>query len=86
MNMIQKLCDERAKFRAKTGQEPVTATLTYDEGFKLLEEIRDTTKAKKPRDAMTRVLLSRSEEDLIDIFKGSTIFGMTINIERILQS
>ena len=81
MSMMQKLSDERNKFIENHNKEPDKSTLNFDEGFKLLEELRDMTNEHRPRDAMTRILLSRDEECLIDIFKGSQVFGMLIEIK-----
>jgi len=85
MSMTQKLIDGRAEFIKNNNKGPDKVSLNFDEGFKLLEEIRDMTKDKEPYDVMTRVLLSRDEEGLIDVFKRSTIFGMNIKIERIVS-
>lgn len=81
MSMMQKLHDERVKFYNLHGKYPDKATLNFDEGFKLLEEIRSQTKNSKAYKEMTKVLLSRNEEQLIELYKGSTIFGMTIEIK-----
>jgi len=75
----------RAQFYKDNGTLPDKVTVTFDEGFKLLEELRDMTKERKPYEAMTRVLISRDEKDLIEIFKGSKIFGMTVEIETLIH-
>ena len=85
MSMLQQLHDELNKFTANTNTRPRTAILNFDEGFKLLEEVKGMTKDKKAHEAIMKVLLSRDEEGLIEVFKGSEFFGMNIVIKRVMS-